>query len=154
MKKKTGLISQQMSAQRRPLVLLGGVSLALGAAIVGQAVLLAESVEKIFVQRASLSSVAVMLVVLLGVMAARTLLSYGNGRIGLQMAARAKTDMRAAVLRKLTKASMPMALRGQTGGKVSVVHLRRRRGQGIVRRREAAACAGARFFEAACRHFV
>lgn len=120
MKKKTGLISQQMSAQRKPLVLLGGVSLALGAAIVGQAVLLAESVEKIFVQRASLSSVAVILVILLGVMAARTLLSYGNGRIGLQMAARAKTDMRAAVLRKLTKASMPMALRGQTGGKVSV----------------------------------
>lgn len=120
MKKKTGLISQQMSTQRKPLVLLGGVSLALGAAIVGQAVLLAESVEKIFVQRASLSSVAVILVILLGVMAARTLLSYGNGRIGLQMAARAKTDMRAAVLRKLTKASMPMALRGQTGGKVSV----------------------------------
>lgn len=120
MKKKTGLISQQMSAQRKPLVLLGGVSLALGAAIVGQAVLLAESVEKIFVQRASLSSVAVILVILLGVMAARTLLSYGNGRIGLKMAARAKTDMRAAVLRKLTKASMPMALRGQTGGKVSV----------------------------------
>lgn len=109
-----------MSAQRKPLVLLGGVSLALGAAIVGQAVLLAESVEKIFVQRASLSSVAVILVILLGVMAARTLLSYGNGRIGLKMAARAKTDMRAAVLRKLTKASMPMALRGQTGGKVSV----------------------------------
>ncbi|MHA2857222.1 thiol reductant ABC exporter subunit CydD [Paenibacillus lautus] len=120
MKKKTGLISQQMSAQRKPLVLLGGVSLALGAAIVGQAVLLAESVEKIFVQRASLSSVAVILVILLGVMAARTLLSYGNGRIGMQMAARAKTDMRAAVLRKLTKASMPTALRGQTGGKVSV----------------------------------
>ena len=120
MKKKPGLISQQMSAQRKPLVLLGGVSLALGAAIVGQAVLLAESVEKIFVQRASLSSVAVILVILLGVMAARTLLSYGNGRIGMQMAARAKTDMRAAVLRKLTKASMPMALRGQTGGKVSV----------------------------------
>lgn len=120
MKKKTGLISQQMSAQRKTLVLLGGVSLALGAAIVGQAMLLAESVEKIFVQRASLSSVAVMLVMLLGVMAARTLLSYGNGRIGLQMAARAKTDMRTAVLRKLTKASMPMALRGQTGGKVSV----------------------------------
>lgn len=109
-----------MSAQRKPLVLLGGVSLALGAAIVGQAVLLAESVEKIFVQRASLSSVAVILVILLGVMAARTLLSYGNGRIGMQMAARAKTDMRAAVLRKLTKASMPTALRGQTGGKVSV----------------------------------
>lgn len=120
MKKKTGLISQQMSAQRKNLVLLGGVSLALGAAIAGQAMLLAESVEKIFVQRASLSSVAVMLVMLLGVMATRTLLSYGNGRIGLQMAARAKTEMRAAVLRKLTKASMPMALRGQTGGKVSV----------------------------------
>nr|WP_233167323.1 thiol reductant ABC exporter subunit CydD [Paenibacillus roseus] len=109
-----------MSAQRKRLVLLGGMSLALGAAIVGQAALLAESVEKIFVQRASFSSVAVILGILLAVMAARTLLSYGNGRIGLRMAASAKTDMRAALLRKLTRASMPAALRGQTGGKVSV----------------------------------
>lgn len=53
-------------------------------------------------------------------MAVRTLLSYGNGIVGLHMAATAKTNMRAAVLQNLTHASMPSTLRGQTGGKVSV----------------------------------
>ncbi|WP_302058275.1 thiol reductant ABC exporter subunit CydD [Paenibacillus sp. MZ04-78.2] len=113
-------MSELMSVQRKRLVLLGGMSLALGAAISGQAALLAEAVERIFVQRASFSSVVAIFGVLLAVMAARTLLSYGNGRIGLQMAASAKTEMRAAVLRKLANASVPSALRGQTGGKVSV----------------------------------
>ncbi|MFM9277835.1 thiol reductant ABC exporter subunit CydD [Paenibacillus jiagnxiensis] len=120
MKRKTSLISELMSAQRKRLVLLASLSLALGAAMTGQAVLLAEAVERIFVQQASLSSVVVVLGFLLAVMAARTLLSYGNGRIGLHMAASAKTEMRAMVLRKLANASVPSALRGQTGGKVSV----------------------------------
>lgn len=120
MKRKTSLISELMSAQKKRLVLLGGLSLALGAAIAGQAVLLAEAVDRIFVQQASLSSVVVILGSLLAVMAARTLLSYGNGRIGLQMAASAKTEMRGELLRKLANASVLSALRGQTGGKVSV----------------------------------
>lgn len=120
MKRKTSLISELMSAQRKRLVLLGGLSLALGAAIAGQAVLLAEAVERIFVQQASFSSVVAILGSLLAVMAARTLLSYENGRVGLHMAANAKTEMRAKVLRKLADASVPSALRGQTGGKVSV----------------------------------
>lgn len=120
MKGKTSLLSQQMSAQRKRLILLGFMSLALGAAMTGQAALLAEAVQRIFVQRASFSSVAVILGALLAVMAARTLLSYGNGIIGLHMAASAKTEMRAAVLQKLANASVASMLRGQTGGKVSV----------------------------------
>lgn len=120
MKGKSSLLAEQMSAQRKRLILLGLTSLALGAAITGQAVLLAEAVERIFVQRSSLASVAGILGALLGVMASRTLLAYGNGRIGLQMASSAKTSMRAEVLRKLSNASMQMSLRGQTGGKVSV----------------------------------
>ncbi|MFB5760410.1 thiol reductant ABC exporter subunit CydD [Paenibacillus medicaginis] len=120
MKRKTSLISELMSAQRKRLVLLGGLSLALGAAIAGQSVLLAEAVERIFVQQISFASVVVILGSLLAVMVARTLLSYGNGRIGLHMAASAKTEMRAKVLRKLANASVPSALHGQTGGKVSV----------------------------------
>jgi ATP-binding cassette subfamily C protein CydD len=96
------------------------MSLALGAAMAGQAVLLAEAVDRIFVEHASFSSVVAILGVLLAVMAARTLLSYGNGQIGLNMAASAKTEMRAKVLQKLANASVPSALRGQTGGKVSV----------------------------------
>lgn len=120
MKGKTSLLSQQMSAQRKRLILLGFMSLALGAAMTSQAALLAEAVQRIFVQRASFSSVAAILGALLAVMAARTLLSYGNGIIGLHMAASAKTEMRAEVLQKLANASVASTLRGQTGGKVSV----------------------------------
>lgn len=120
-KKKSSLISQQMSTQRKNTVLLAVISLALGAAIVSQAGLLAEAVQRVFVERASFSSVIVLLGLLLAVMVVRVLLSYGNGKIGLRMAAAAKTSMRAAVLQNLTQASMPSTLRGQTGGKVSTL---------------------------------
>lgn len=120
-KRKSSLISQQMSSQRKNLVLLAVISLALGAAIVSQAGLLAEAVQRVFVERATFSSVIVLLGLLLAVMVVRTLLSYGNGKVGLRMAATAKTNMRAAVLQNLTHASMPSTLRGQTGGKVSIL---------------------------------
>lgn len=117
---KSNLISQQMSLQRKNRLLLAIISLALGVAIVSQATLVAEAVQRIFVEKASFSSVMLLLGLLLAVMAVRTLLTYGNGKVGLHMAASAKTNMRAAVLQKLTQASMPSTLRGQTGGKVSV----------------------------------
>ncbi|WP_440119882.1 thiol reductant ABC exporter subunit CydD [Paenibacillus sp. QZ-Y1] len=109
-----------MSLQRKNRLLLAVISLALGVAIVSQAALVAEAVQRIFVEGASFSSVMLLLGILLAVMAIRTLLSYGNGKVGLHMAARAKTNMRASVLQNLTRASMPSTLRGQTGGKVSV----------------------------------
>jgi len=119
-KKKSGLISQQMSLQRKNMALVAVISLAFGVAIVSQAALLAEAVQRIFVESASLSSIIMLLGMLLAVMAVRTLLSYGNGKVGLKMAAAAKTNMRASVLQNLTHASMPSTLRGQTGGKVSI----------------------------------
>ncbi|KOP68396.1 ABC transporter ATP-binding protein [Bacillus sp. FJAT-18019] len=121
MKRKSSLISQQMSSQRKNTALLAVISLALGAAILSQAGLLAEAVQQVFVERATFSSVIVLLGLLLVVMVVRTLLSYGNGKVGLRMAATAKTNMRAAVLQNLTHASMPSTLRGQTGGKVSIL---------------------------------
>ncbi|SDS22420.1 ATP-binding cassette, subfamily C, CydD [Paenibacillaceae bacterium GAS479] len=120
MKRRSSLISRQMSSQRKNMALLAVISLALGAAIVSQAGLLAEAVQRIFVEGASFSSVIVLLSLLLVVMVVRTLLSYGNGKVGLRMAAAAKTNMRAAVLQKLTHATMPSTLHGQTGGKVSI----------------------------------
>ncbi|MFD2877031.1 hypothetical protein ACFTAO_15280 [Paenibacillus rhizoplanae] len=79
-----------MSGQRKRLVLLTLLSLMLGIAIVSQAGLLAEAVQRVFVEKASLSSVALLLALLLSVMAIRTLLLYANGRVGLSMAAEAK----------------------------------------------------------------
>ncbi|PRA07511.1 MULTISPECIES: thiol reductant ABC exporter subunit CydD [unclassified Paenibacillus] len=117
---KSNLISQQMSLQRKNRLLLAIISLALGVAIISQATLVAEAVQRIFVEKVSYSSVMLLLVLLLVVMAVRSLLSYGNGKVGLHMAARAKTNMRASVLQNLTRVSMPSTLSGQTGGKVSV----------------------------------
>ncbi len=119
-RKNKGIISQQMSLQRNRLVLLAVMSTALGVAIVSQAALLAEVVQRIFVEKSSFTSVAMLLGILLSVMALRTALSYANGKVGLQMAATAKTNMRAAVLQNLIHASMSSTLHGQTGGKVSV----------------------------------
>lgn len=102
------------------MTLLAVISLALGAAIVSQAGLLAEAVQRVFVEKAGLSSVSLLLGLLLAVMVVRTLLSYGNGKVGLRMAAAAKTNMRASVLKSLTRASIASTLRGQTGGKVSI----------------------------------
>lgn len=120
MKGKRSLIAIQRTAQRKRLIYLTFISLALGAAIVSQAALLAEAVQRVFVEKASFSSVALLLGILLAVMAIRTLLSYGSGTVGLQMAATAKENMRAAVLQHVTHASMPSSLRGQTGEKVSM----------------------------------
>ncbi|MEK4454062.1 thiol reductant ABC exporter subunit CydD [Paenibacillus sp. FSL L8-0506] len=120
MKEKRSLIAIQLTAQRKRLIYLSFISLALGAAIVSQAALLAEAVQQIFVEKASLSSVALLLGILLVVMTMRTLLSLGNATVGLQMAATAKINMRAAVLENFMHASMPSSLQGQTGGKVSI----------------------------------
>ncbi|OBZ09784.1 thiol reductant ABC exporter subunit CydD [Bacillus sp. FJAT-27264] len=120
MKGKTSLISQQMSVQRNRLAILAVLSLGLSVAIIGQAVLLADAVQRIFVQGEALSSVVALLGALLAVMAVRSLLSYGNGRIGLNMAASAKKNMRAALLQNMVHASIPSAIRGQAGEKVSI----------------------------------
>lgn len=120
MNRKAGLLSQELSVQRKRLILLAIISLALGTAIIAQSALLAEAVQRIFVKGASLSSVLGLLAILLAVMALRVLMSYGNGKVGLAMAGRAKTNMRAKVLQRLTHASMPSTLRGQTGGRVSL----------------------------------
>ncbi|WP_042121727.1 ABC transporter ATP-binding protein/permease [Paenibacillus senegalensis] len=110
-----------MAVQRKRLMLLGVVSFALGAAIVGQAALFAAIVERIFVQSASFSAIVTLLGALMAVMLARTLFSYWNGRIGLKMAADAKTAMRKAAISHLIQNSVPASLSGQTGGKVSLV---------------------------------
>ncbi|RJE87024.1 thiol reductant ABC exporter subunit CydD [Paenibacillus sp. 1011MAR3C5] len=121
MKRKRSLIAVQLSSQRKSMVLLGFASLALGAAIISQAALLSATVNRLFVMKATLSSIGVMLGALLVVMLVRTLLGYMNGRIGLKMAAHVKKAMRSELLHKLVNDSLPTARGGQTGSKVSVM---------------------------------
>lgn len=121
MKRNKSLMSELLSKQRRSMLLLGIISLGLGAAILGQAALMAEAVNRIFVLKAAPSSIIFLLGSLLAVMLVRTLLTHSNGRLGLNMAARAKKAMRGELLRKLAGDSFAATARGRTGGKVSVM---------------------------------
>ncbi|CAM4067932.1 thiol reductant ABC exporter subunit CydD [Saccharibacillus endophyticus] len=118
--RKSGMLAELMAAQKKRTSMLRILSLALGAATIGQAVLLAESVQRIFVENAPLASMIAVFAALLAVMAVRAWLAYANGRIGLRIAADAKRDLRARLLRLLAANPLLTARQGQTGGKVSV----------------------------------
>lgn len=118
--RKSGMLSELMASQKKRTSMLRIISLALGAATIGQAILLAESVQRVFVENAPLASMIVVFAALLAVMAVRTWLAYANGRIGLRIAADAKRDLRARLLRSLAANPLLTARQGQTGGKVSV----------------------------------
>lgn len=120
MRRKASLLSALMAAQRKRLVILAILSLGLGAALITQAVLLAEVVQRVFVEGDTLGGVTAALGYLLLVMAIRVLLIYASGRTGLSMAATAKQIMRSRLLARLTGSSLAGALAGQAGGKISV----------------------------------
>ncbi|MBD2845407.1 ABC transporter ATP-binding protein/permease [Paenibacillus sp. IB182496] len=121
MKRKPRLWSAQLAAARPSLLLLGLLALVLGAAIVGQSALIAAIVDQAFLERAQPAALLAPLGTLLAVIAVRVLCLYGSGRIGLTLAARAKTAIRQAAIRKLARDPMAASLRGETGAKVSVV---------------------------------
>ncbi|GAB6926287.1 thiol reductant ABC exporter subunit CydD [Paenibacillus sp. JCM 10914] len=120
MRREKSLLSRQISSFRKSIMLLGGLSLLLGTAMISQAGLITDIIDLIFVQKVSFSSILALLGILLMVMAIRAALSYGNGRIGLNMAARAKTSLRGEVLRKLFRDSLTASLSRQSGEKVSL----------------------------------
>lgn len=117
---KSGLLPELMAAHRKRTLLIRLVSLALGAATIGQAVLLAEAVQRVFVEKAAPAALLFTFAALLVVMAMRTLLAHTNGQIGLRIAADAKKELRARLLRTLAANPLLAARQGQTGGKVSL----------------------------------
>ncbi|GGO03119.1 thiol reductant ABC exporter subunit CydD [Saccharibacillus kuerlensis] len=119
-RQKSGLLPELMAAHQKRTLLIRLLSLALGAATIGQAVLLAQAVQRIFVEKAAPASLIAVFALLLGVMAVRTLLAHANGRIGLRIAADAKKELRARLLRTLAANPLITARQGQTGGKVSL----------------------------------
>lgn len=118
--REIALLTELMTVHKRRTGLMRLFALGLGAATIGQTVLMAEAVQRISVERAALASMIVVFAALLSVMAVRTLLAYANGRIGLRIAADAKRDLRSRLLRSLAANPLLTARQGQTGGKVSV----------------------------------
>ncbi|WP_172255666.1 thiol reductant ABC exporter subunit CydD [Saccharibacillus deserti] len=118
--RKSGLLAELMAAQKKRTGLIRLLTLGLGAATIGQAVLMAGAVQRVFVEKAVPASMIAIFAMLLGVMAVRTLLAYANGRIGLRIAADAKQTLRAKLLRALASNPLIASRQGQTGGKVSL----------------------------------
>ncbi len=120
MKPKAGLLSDLMQTQKKRTGWIRLLSIALGAMTIGQAALLAQAVQQVFVQSAPVRVWIPVVAALLVVILLRTWIAYGNGAIGLRIAADAKRTLRSRCLRWLTTQPLLFARQGQTGSKISV----------------------------------
>jgi ATP-binding cassette subfamily C protein CydD len=109
------------SAQKKERLSLLLIALVIGAAIIGQAYFLVKVVDGVFLQQQSFATILPYLGGLLLVLLIKTGFNYFSGRIGVQLAAKVKSNFRRALLKKFTKNPVLASLRGQSGGKVSVM---------------------------------
>ncbi|OES46665.1 thiol reductant ABC exporter subunit CydD [Domibacillus iocasae] len=98
-----------------------GLSLVMGAVIVGQAYFLVNIVDGVFLQNESFEAMVPMLGFLLGMMVIRTSITYANARFGVKMASNVKRNIRSLLLQKWTENPIQTAIQGQSGGKVTVM---------------------------------
>lgn len=109
------------STQRKERLSLLFISLMIGLATIGQAYLLVKIVDEVFLQRQSFTAILPYLGGLLFVLLIKTGSNYLSGKIGIQLATKVKGDFRRALFRKFSKNPILASLRGQSGGKVSVM---------------------------------
>jgi ATP-binding cassette subfamily C protein CydD len=114
-------LSKLAFAQRKVILLLLVTSLFIGATIIGQAYFFVAVVDRIFLEEQSFQSIIPLLVGLILVLAGRSFFTWGNGRLGVKMAARAKGYFRKAVIQKFSRNPLQVSLSGQSGRKVSVL---------------------------------
>ncbi|OIN66763.1 thiol reductant ABC exporter subunit CydD [Exiguobacterium sp. KRL4] len=93
----------------------------MGVAVIGQSYLIVIIVDRIFLQEDPFAAVIPLLGVLLLMLVLRVGVTYWNGRLGTNLAARVKQDLRQALVAKYTKNSVESMLEGQSGKKVSVL---------------------------------
>ncbi|MDG5788031.1 thiol reductant ABC exporter subunit CydD [Evansella sp. AB-P1] len=108
-------------AQKNNMYSLVLMSFMLGIVIVAQAYFIVEIVDRVFLQDTSFSAVIPYLGGLLLVLAARSLVTYVNGRTGVKMAAKVKGDFRKKLLSKYKRNPVQASLKGQSGEKVSIM---------------------------------
>ncbi|RBP04256.1 thiol reductant ABC exporter subunit CydD [Rossellomorea aquimaris] len=107
--------------QKSSMMTLYGTSLLIGGVVIGQAYLLVSIVDKMFIKGAEFQDVLPMLGALLILLVGRAVLSYVNGRTGIRMAAKVKSDLRKRLLNKWAKNPLQASLQGQSGQKVSTM---------------------------------
>ncbi|MCF3941969.1 thiol reductant ABC exporter subunit CydD [Oceanobacillus alkalisoli] len=103
------------------LILMVIFSLLSGSSIIAQAYLLVYIVNEAFLQGTAFADLLPYLALLLAALLGRTLFNYGNGKIGVRLAALVKSGLRSQLLRKYSKTNMQTAMYGRSGEKVSVI---------------------------------
>ncbi|KHE67875.1 ABC transporter ATP-binding protein/permease, partial [Halobacillus sp. BBL2006] len=114
-------LSKLAFAHRKVVLLLVVTSLFIGASIIGQAYFFVAVVDRVFLKGQSFQSIIPLLVGLILVLAGRSFFTWANGRLGVRMAARAKSYFRNAVIQKFSRNPLQVSLSGQSGRKVSVL---------------------------------
>ncbi|OZU87459.1 thiol reductant ABC exporter subunit CydD [Virgibacillus indicus] len=110
-----------VSAEKKIFISLFILSIITGLMIIGQAYLLVAIIDGVFLKEQTFPEILPLLGGLLFVLFARVLFSYLNGRKGIQMGAKVKSDFRKALLNKYTRNPIQSSLQGQSGKKVSVM---------------------------------
>ncbi|MFD2043319.1 thiol reductant ABC exporter subunit CydD [Ornithinibacillus salinisoli] len=109
------------SAQKKDMLFLFMVAVVIGTAIVFQAFLLVKAVDGVFLNEQSISQVLPTLGGLFLVLLVRTIGNYWKGKRGIEMATKVKRHLRKELMEKYAKNPLQSSLRGQTGGKVSMM---------------------------------
>lgn len=107
--------------QRSSMMTLYGTSLLMGGVVIGQAYLLVSIVDNMFIKGAEFQNILPMLGALLIILVGRAALSYVNGRTGIKMASKVKSDLRKRLLNKWAKNPLQASFQGQSGQKVSTM---------------------------------
>lgn len=108
-------------AQKWRYFMLVSCAVAIGFIVIAQAYVIVSIVEDIFLDKKEFKQVTALLVILLGVLLLRSLLSYGVRHIGIKMAAVVKADYRKRLLQAYSGQSLLAGNRVQSGKKVRVM---------------------------------
>ncbi|RKQ30391.1 thiol reductant ABC exporter subunit CydD [Oceanobacillus halophilus] len=92
-----------------------------GISIIGQAYLLVLIIEKVFLKGAPFAQALPLLTGLFFILAVRHLSHFLCGKIGIQLAAKVKSNIRKSLIHKHSHNSLLASLQGQSGKKVSVL---------------------------------
>ncbi|WP_374056267.1 thiol reductant ABC exporter subunit CydD [Rossellomorea sp. FM04394] len=114
-------LNQMAKQQKSSMMTLYGTSLMMGGVVIGQAYLLVSIVDEMFIEGALFQDILPMLGALLLILVGRAALSYVNGRTGIKMASKVKSDLRKRLLIKWAKNPLQASIQGQSGQKVSTM---------------------------------
>ncbi|WP_062049490.1 thiol reductant ABC exporter subunit CydD [Bacillus sp. JCM 19034] len=109
------------AAKKKQYYLLYAVAIGFGAIVITQSYLIVSIVNDVFLRNANVEHVIVLLIVLLGVLLIRAMLSYWSNYLGSSIAADVKGDIRNRLLKTYANETLLASNQGQSGAKVSVM---------------------------------